>query len=47
MATFRHRPQRYIRDFVTSVTMIMIYDSFDDYPSFELVGVLRSTTVFV
>ena len=43
MATFRHRPQRYIRDFVTLVTMIMIYDLFDDDPSFELVGVLRST----
>ena len=41
MATFRHRPQRYIRDFVTLVTMI--YDLFDDDPSFELVGVLRST----
>ena len=41
MATFRHRLQRYIRDFVTLVTMI--YDLFDDDPSFELVGVLRST----
>ena len=43
MATFRHRPQRYIRDFVTLVTTIMIYDLFDDDPSFELVGVSRST----
>ena len=43
MATFRHRPQRYIRDFVTLVTTIMIYDLFDDDPSFELVGVLRCT----
>ena len=43
MATFRHRPQRYIRNFVTLVTMIMIYDLFDDDPSFELVGVLEST----
>ena len=41
MATFRHRLQRNIRDFVTLVTMI--YDLFDDDPSFELVGVLRST----
>ena len=41
MATFRHRLQRYIRDFVTLVTMI--YDLFDDDPSFELVGVLRGT----
>ena len=41
MATFRHRPQRYIRDFVTLVTMI--FDLFDDDLSFELVGVLRST----
>ena len=41
MATFRHRLQRYIRDFVTLVTMI--YDLFDDDPSFELVGVLEST----
>ena len=30
-----------IRDFVTLVTMI--YDLFDDDPSFELVGVLRGT----
>ena len=43
MATSRHRPQRYIRNFVTLVTMIMIYDLFDDDPSFELVGVLRGT----
>ena len=41
MATFRHRLQRYIRNFVTLVTMI--YDLFDDDPSFELVGVLRCT----
>ena len=41
MATFRHRLQRNIRDFVTLVTMI--YDLFDDDPSFELVGVLRGT----
>ena len=41
MATFRHRLQRYIRNFVTLVTMI--YDLFDDDPSFELVGVLRGT----
>ena len=41
MATSRHRPQRYTRDFVTLVTMI--YDLFDDDPSFELVGVLRGT----
>ena len=43
MATFRHRLQRYIRDFVTLVTAIMIHDLFDDDPSFELVGVLRGT----
>ena len=41
MATFRHRPQRYIRDFVTLVTMI--YDLFDIDMPFELVGVSRST----
>ena len=43
MATFRHRPQRYIRDLVTSVTTIMIYDLFDIDMPFELVGVSRST----
>ena len=43
MATFRHRPQRYILDLVTLVTTVMIYDLFDDDPSFELVGVLRCT----
>ena len=43
MATFRHRLQRNIRDFVTSVTMIMIYDLFDIDMPFELVGVLRCT----
>ena len=41
MATFRHRLQRYIRDFVTLVTMI--YDLFDIDMPFELVGVSRST----
>ncbi len=41
MATFRHRLQRNIRDFVTLVTMS--YDVFDDDPSFEVVGVLRGT----
>jgi hypothetical protein len=41
--TFRHRLQRYIRDFVTLVTMIMIYDLFDIDMPFELVGVSRST----
>ena len=42
MATFRHRPQRYIRDFVTLVTMIMIYDLFFDTDTpFELVRVSR------
>ena len=45
MATFRHRPQRYIRDFVTLVTMIMIYDLFDIAMPFELVGESRSTEV--
>ena len=43
MATFRHRLQRYIRDFVTLVTTIMIYDLFDIDMPFELVGVSRST----
>ena len=41
MATFRHRLQRNIRDFVTLVTMI--YDLFDIDMPFELVGVSRST----
>ena len=41
MATFRHRLQRYIRNFVTLVTMI--YDLFDIDMPFELVGVSRST----
>ena len=45
MATFRHRPQRYIRDLVTSVTAIMIYDLFDIDMPFELVGVSRRELV--
>ena len=43
MATFRLRPQRYIRDLVTLVTVIMIYDLVDIDMPFELVGVSRST----
>ena len=43
MAIFRHRPQRYIRDFATLVTTIMIYDLFDIDMPIELVGVSRST----